>query len=65
MTAAECYRIVLDTNVIISPGSRWVMAEPPSPLQDHFPSLIVHCVATSHDGLVCADILSEYAEKLE
>lgn len=65
MSEAARFRIVLDTNVILGAGSRWVMTEPPAPLPDHFPSRLVHCVTTSHDGLVCDDILLEYAEKLE
>jgi len=65
MSDPDRYRIVLDTNVIIGAGSRWVMPDPPAPLPAHFSSLIVHCVTTFHDGLICEDILLEYAEKLE
>jgi predicted nucleic acid-binding protein len=65
MIDGERYRVVLDTNVIVGAGSRWVMAEPPAPLPDHFESLVMHCVTTSHDGLICEDILLEYAEKQE
>jgi predicted nucleic acid-binding protein len=65
MSDGQRYRIVLDTNVIVGAGSRWVMTDPPAPLPDHFESRIVHRVTTSHDGLLCEDILLEYAEKLE
>jgi predicted nucleic acid-binding protein len=65
MSAAQRYRIVLDTNVIVAAGSRWVMTDPPAPLPNNLESRIVHCVLTSHDGLFCEDILLEYAEKLE
>jgi predicted nucleic acid-binding protein len=41
------------------------MTDPPAPLPDHFESHILHCVTTSHNGLLCDDILLEYAEKLE
>lgn len=65
MTDAVKYRVVMDTNVIVAAGSRWVMNSPPSPLLDNLESRIVHCVATLHLGLVCEAILLEYAEKLE
>lgn len=65
MSQAKGYRIVMDTNVIVGAGSRWVMADPPAPLPNHFKSRIVHCVTTDHSGLLCEDILLEYAEKLE
>jgi hypothetical protein len=63
MSNPQCFRIVLDTNVIVGAGSRWVMADPPAPLPHHFESRILHCVTTSHNGLLCDDILLEYAEK--
>lgn len=65
MSQGNRYRIVLDSNVIIGAGSRWVMANPPAPLPNHFESSLVHSVTTSHNGLLCDDILLEYAEKLE
>lgn len=65
MNAPDRYRIVLDTNVIIGAGAKWVLKDPPAPLPGHLESLIVHCVTTSHTGLLCDDILNEYAEKLE
>jgi predicted nucleic acid-binding protein len=65
MSGAPRYRIVMDTNVIIGAGSVWVMPEPPAPLPENFSSRVVHCVTTLHEGLVCDDIILEYAEKLE
>ena len=65
MSDGPRYRVVLDTNVILGAGSRWVMADPPAPLPDHFESLVVHRVTHSHDGLLCEDMLLEYAEKLQ
>lgn len=65
MSDATSYRIVLDTNVVVGAGSRWVMEDPPLPQPGHLPSQIVHCVASTHNGLWCDDILLEYAEKLE
>src|SRR5688500_4056638 len=65
MSVAVRYRLVLDTNVIVGAGSRWVMTERPSALPNNLPSQPVHCVTASHEGLVCEDIMLEYAEMLE
>ncbi|MGH2510742.1 MAG: PIN domain-containing protein [Ktedonobacteraceae bacterium] len=65
MSNPNRYRVVLDTNVILDAGSRWVMSDPPVPLPENSLSLLVHRVAIGHDGLFCLDILHEYAEKLE
>jgi uncharacterized protein len=55
-------QVVLDTNVVVGAGSRWLANDPPepaSPLQR-----LVHCVAAQHVGLYCDDILEEYVDVL-
>lgn len=61
-TPATRRRVVLDTNVVIGAGSRWLASDPPqpaSPLQH-----LVNRVALQHDGLYCQEIIDEYAELL-
>lgn len=57
------FRIVLDTNQIVSAGSGWL--EQPRPVPD--PNIcrrVLIRVAESHTGLYCGKIIAEYLEKL-
>lgn len=57
------FGVVIDTNVIIGAGSRWLANEPPqpaSPLQR-----LVYWVANRHRGLYCDAILAEYVELMQ
>lgn len=64
MAETEKLRLVLDTNVIVSAGSSWVMTEPPSPRNENIAQQIICRVAEQHVGLVCGDILGEYLATL-
>jgi predicted nucleic acid-binding protein len=66
MTAAapSRYRIVADTNLIIGAGSTWVMSQPPVPDPTKSLQRVIHCIAESHTGLYCGEIVGEYIEKL-
>lgn len=61
--SSQCYRVVLDTNVIIGAGSRWLIHGVSSTSKN------VHChvlirVAEAHKGLYSGKIVGEYLEKL-
>lgn len=59
MTPPVCRRVVLDTNVVIGAGSRWIATEPPQPV--NMLQRLIYCIAVQHVGLYCSDILGEYA----
>jgi predicted nucleic acid-binding protein len=60
MTSIAPHRVVLDTNVVIGAGSRWLASEPPQPATAV--QRLVHWVACRHTGLFCREILAEYVE---
>jgi len=60
MKSNTTYRVVLDTNTIISAGSRWLANEPHRPVS--LIQRLVFAVASSHVGLYCQEILDEYVE---
>lgn len=62
MSSPEAHQVVLDTNVVIGAGSRWLASEPAQPATTI--QRLVHSVATRHVGLYCDEILEEYVEIL-
>ena len=57
------FRVVLDTNQIISAGTRWFNCGVPNPDRNICRRILI-CVASSHTGLYCGKIIGEYVEKL-
>src|SRR6266540_4122609 len=57
------FRVVLDTNQIISAGTGWLVNGLPNP-DTNICRRILICVAYSHTGLYCGKIVGEYLEKL-
>src|SRR4051812_48456360 len=64
MTAGASYRVVLDTNQIISAGSRWIMLDPVTPDERNEAQRLIHIVARNHRGLLSSRIAAEYVRKL-
>jgi predicted nucleic acid-binding protein len=56
-------RVVLDTNQIISAGTRWLVCGVPNPDRNICRRILI-CVSNSHTGLYCGKIIGEYIEKL-
>jgi putative PIN family toxin of toxin-antitoxin system len=61
--ACISHRVVLDTNVIVAAGTRWLEDGRPSPDHNICRQILV-CVAEKHIGLCCSKIIGEYIEKL-
>jgi predicted nucleic acid-binding protein len=57
------FRVVLDTNQIISAGSSWLVTGLPSPDKNVCRRILVR-VAESHTGLYSGKVIGEYLEKL-
>jgi uncharacterized protein len=57
------FRVVLDTNQIISAGTKWLIGGAPNPDMNVCRRILI-CVAYSHTGLYCGKIIGEYLEKL-
>ena len=57
------FRVVLDTNQIISAGTKWLVSGPPNPDMNACRRILI-CVAYSHTGLYCGKMIGEYLEKL-
>jgi hypothetical protein len=57
------YRVVLDTNQVISAGTSWLDRVRPSP-DPNISRRVLIKVAESHTGLYCGEIVGEYLEKL-
>jgi len=60
MSPVVSHKVILDTNVVIGAGSRWLANDPPNPVS--LLQRLVFCVAHRHDGLYCDGILDEYIE---
>jgi predicted nucleic acid-binding protein len=64
MSAKESkLRVVLDTNQIISAGTRWLNCGVPNPDRNICRRILI-CIAMTHTGLYCGKIIGEYIEKL-
>jgi len=62
MPAQQC-RVVLDTNQIVTAGSKWVTGEVAIDATNISRRILI-CVACSHIGLYSGKIIGEYLEKL-
>jgi putative PIN family toxin of toxin-antitoxin system len=60
---AQQYRVVLDTNQIISAGSKWIDGTCEIGT-DNISRRVLICVACSHNGLYSVDMFREYVKKL-
>lgn len=58
-----CYRVVLDTNEIVSAGTGWLDSGIPTPDENVARRILIR-VAESHQGLYCGKVVGEYLEKL-
>jgi predicted nucleic acid-binding protein len=59
----ESFRVVLDTNQVVSAGTGWMEHGRPSPDANTCRRLLIR-VAEVHRGLYCGKIIGEYLEKL-
>jgi uncharacterized protein len=59
----ENFRVVLDTNQLISAGSGWLDKGVPSPDKNTCRRILIR-VAESHTGLYTGKVIGEYIEKL-
>jgi uncharacterized protein len=59
----EKFRVVLDTNQLISAGSGWLDKGVPSPDKNTCRRILIR-VAESHTGLYTGKVIGEYIEKL-
>jgi predicted nucleic acid-binding protein len=62
-TAPANFRVVLDTNQVISAGSRWLVDGRPVPDSNTQRRVLIR-VAESHTGLYSGKVIGEYLEKL-
>lgn len=62
-TVNDKFRVVLDTNQIVSAGTRWLISGSPLPDPNICRRILIR-VADSHTGLYCGKIVGEYIEKL-
>lgn len=57
------YRVVLDTNVVVGAGSRWLDHGIPSPDKNIYRRVLIR-IAEAHTGLYSGKVVGEYLEKL-
>jgi predicted nucleic acid-binding protein len=59
----QCFRVVLDTNLIVGAGTGWLDHGVPPPDKNICRRVLIR-VAELHTGLYCGKIVGEYSEKL-